>query len=443
MAQANHTPIQLYHSTTALAVPSAGDMVTGELALNVADGKLYYKDALGGVALLTAATAVGTVTDVSVVSANGLAGSVANSTSTPAITLSTNVNGMVKADGTGFSAATAGVDYAPPSAGTDILYGDGAGGFSNVGIGSGIDFTAGILSATGTGGTVTDVSVTSANGFAGSVATSTSTPAITISTSVTGIIKGNGTAISAATSGVDYAPATSGTAILKGNGAGGFSNASAGTDYAPPTSGVSILYGNGSGGFSNVTINPSLTFSGGTLSVTPPTSGTSILKGNGLGGFANATAGTDYAPATSGTSILFGNGFGGFSNLTIGSGLSFVSGTLSGTGGTVTDVSVVSANGFGGSVANSTTTPAITLTTSVTGLLKGNGTAVSAASAGTDYVVPSGSITGSAGSLSTTNWTVVESGGKLYFKYGGVDKASLDSSGNFIVVGNVTANGTP
>ena len=58
-------------------------------------------------------------------------------------------------------------------------------------------------------------------------------------------------------------------------------------------------------------------------------------------------------------------------------------------------------------------------------------------------MVPSGSITGSSGSLATTNWSVVESGGKLYFKYGGVDKASLDSSGNFIVVGNVTANGTP
>lgn len=53
--------------------------------------------------------------------------------------------------------------------------------------------------------------------------------------------------------------------------------------------------------------------------------------------------------------------------------------------GTVTDVSVVSANGFAGSVANSTTTPAITLSTTVTGITKGNGTALSAAAAGTDY----------------------------------------------------------
>jgi hypothetical protein len=56
--------------------------------------------------------------------------------------------------------------------------------------------------------------------------------------------------------------------------------------------------------------------------------------------------------------------------------------------GTVTSASVVSANGFAGTVATATTTPAITLTTSITGVLKGNGTAISAATAGTDYVEP-------------------------------------------------------
>ncbi len=48
--------------------------------------------------------------------------------------------------------------------------------------------------------------------------------------------------------------------------------------------------------------------------------------------------------------------------------------------GTVTSVSVVSANGLAGSVATATTTPAITLSTSITGILSGNGTAISAAS---------------------------------------------------------------
>ncbi len=47
--------------------------------------------------------------------------------------------------------------------------------------------------------------------------------------------------------------------------------------------------------------------------------------------------------------------------------------------GTVTSVSVVSANGLAGTVANATTNPAITLSTTVTGVLKGNGTSISAA----------------------------------------------------------------
>ena len=78
--------------------------------------------------------------------------------------------------------------------------------------------------------------------------------------------------------------------------------------------------------------------------------------------------------------------------------------------GTVTSVSVVSANGFAGSVATNTTTPAITISTSISGLLKGNGTAISQAIAGTDYVIPSGSISGSAGSLSANSNYMVNRG---------------------------------
>ena len=61
--------------------------------------------------------------------------------------------------------------------------------------------------------------------------------------------------------------------------------------------------------------------------------------------------------------------------------------------GTVTSVSVVSANGFAGTVATATSTPAITVSTSITGVLKGTGTAISAATAGTDYVTPTGTET--------------------------------------------------
>jgi hypothetical protein len=67
--------------------------------------------------------------------------------------------------------------------------------------------------------------------------------------------------------------------------------------------------------------------------------------------------------------------------------------TSAGGSGSVTTVSVVSTNGFTGSVANASTTPAITLTTSITGVLKGNGTAISAATVGTDYLAPSSRVT--------------------------------------------------
>jgi hypothetical protein len=51
----------------------------------------------------------------------------------------------------------------------------------------------------------------------------------------------------------------------------------------------------------------------------------------------------------------------------------------------VTAVSVVSANGFAGTSSGGAT-PALTLTTTITGILKGNGTAISAAVANTDYM---------------------------------------------------------
>lgn len=70
--------------------------------------------------------------------------------------------------------------------------------------------------------------------------------------------------------------------------------------------------------------------------------------------------------------------------------------------GTVTLVSVASANGFAGTVATAATTPVITLTTSVTGMLKGNGTAMTAAVAATDYVAPTTTVNGHALSANVT-----------------------------------------
>jgi hypothetical protein len=137
------------------------------------------------------------VTSISVVSSNGLAGT-SSGGATPALTLSTSITGILKGNGTAISAATSGTDYAPATSGTSILYGNGTGGFSNVTIGTGVSFVTGTLSATGSGGTVTAVSVVSSNGFAGT-SSGGATPALTLSTSITGLLYGNGTALAATT----------------------------------------------------------------------------------------------------------------------------------------------------------------------------------------------------------------------------------------------------
>lgn len=44
MAATGYTPISLYYSTTASAAPTNTNLVNGELAINITDGKLFYKD---------------------------------------------------------------------------------------------------------------------------------------------------------------------------------------------------------------------------------------------------------------------------------------------------------------------------------------------------------------------------------------------------------------
>ena len=89
------------------------------------------------------------------------------------------VQDMVESGGSSYVAIVAHTNSAPPSAFWQLAAAAGVGG------GSG-------------SGTVTSVSVASANGLAGTVANATTTPAITLSTTVTGLLKGDGTAISAA-----------------------------------------------------------------------------------------------------------------------------------------------------------------------------------------------------------------------------------------------------
>jgi len=106
MAQAGYTPIQIYNSATASAAPTAGNLATGELALNITDGKLFYKDN-GGVVQVLATKGAGTIggsnTQVQYNSSGALAGS-ANMTFN-GTTLS--VNGLTVSGTSTLSALTA------------------------------------------------------------------------------------------------------------------------------------------------------------------------------------------------------------------------------------------------------------------------------------------------------------------------------------------------
>ena len=153
-------------------------------------------------------------------------------------------------------------------------------------------------------GTVTSASVVSANGFAGTVATGSTTPAITISTSISGVLKGNGTAMSSATSGTDYAPGTSAlaTGIIKSTTSTGvLSIAVAGTDYQAPIGTISgIVKGNGA--------NALIAAVAGTDYQAPIGTISGIVKGNGANALIAAVAGTDYQaplPSQTGNSAKF------------------------------------------------------------------------------------------------------------------------------------------
>ena len=355
------------------------------------------------------------ITSLNISSNNGFAGDVLVANNAATLTLKTTVSGMVKGNGTALLAAVAGVDYAPPTSGTSILYGNGAGGFSNVTVGTGLTFTGGTLASTD----VQTISIASSNGFAGTSSGGLN-PVLTLNTTVTGILKGNGTAISAAVSGTDYAPATSGT---------------------------SILYGNGAGGFSNVTIGSGVSFSGG------------VLSASGTGGTVTAVTGVAPITSTGGTTPAIG----------ITQATSTTNGYLSSTdwntfnnkqpaGSYVTAVSVASANGFAGTSSGGTT-PALTLSTSITGVLYGNGTAISAAT-GSQIVSVIGTIAvtnatnatnllgGATGSIpyqsatNTTTFLAAGSNGQIIRQVGGVPTWGTDYTGTVTSVsGTGTVNG--
>ena len=338
--------------------------------------------------------------------------------------------------------------------GTSILYGNGSGGFSNVTIGSGVSFTGGTLSATGTGGTITSVTATtplassggttpnltiqqssaSQAGYLSAADWSTfngKQPAGTYVNSVTGtspVVSSGGVnpaiSMAAATASVNgyltsadwstfnnkqpagaYLTSVTSDAPLTGAGtaASHLSIPAATTSVSGYLTSTDWNTFNGkqpAGTYvTSVTGTAPVVSSGGTTPAISMAAATTSVSGyltsTDWNTFNNKQPAGAYLTAVTSDAPLTGAGTSA-SHLSMPAATTSVSGYLTSTdwntfnskqaaGTYVTSVSVVSANGFAGTVTTGAT-PAITLTTSITGLLKGNGTAISAAVANTDYV---------------------------------------------------------
>ena len=316
-----------------------------------------------------------------------------------------------------------------------------------------------------TSGTVTSVamSVPAFLSISGSPITSSGTLAVTLS----------GTALPVANGGTG---ATTLTGVLKGNGTSAFSVATAGTDYVAPGGALGTP---SSGNLANCTfptLNQNTTGSSGSCTGNAATA-TTATTATTAGSVTNAVTFNTSGGAAAGTTFN-GSAARTIDYSTVGAYAATNPSGFTSNAGTVTSVamSVPAFLSVSGSPVTSTGTLAVTLSgtalpvanggtgaTTLTGIVKGNGTsAFSAASAGTDYVAPGGALgtpssgtltnctfptlnqntTGSAASLATTNFSIVESGGVLYIKYGATNIAKIDSSGNFTSLADVTAFGT-
>jgi len=170
------------------------------------------------------------------------------------------------------------------------------------------------------------------------------------------------------------------TLTLTGDGAVTLANT---TGDASATNIVSSLTGAGT-----VTAQFAIVKIAGTLTTTKVVTGPSYSKTYVVDNTATGGAVTFKASGQSGVSVAVGEKCTVYYN-----GTDYVKIATSTSGaGTVTAVSVVSANGLAGTSSGGAT-PALTLSTSITGVLKGNATAILAAVAGTDYVTPTGTET--------------------------------------------------
>jgi len=104
---------------------------------------------------------------------------------------------------------------------------------------------------------------------------------------------------------------------------------------------------------------------------------------------------------------------------------------------TFANPTVVNSVAAGTGISVSASTGNVTIgNTGVTALNAGSGIGLSG-STGTV------TITNNSTSLNTGNFSIAQASGKLYFYYGSTAIASLDSSGNFTALANVSGAGTP
>ena len=88
-------------------------------------------------------------------------------------------------------------------------------------------------------------------------------------------------------------------------------------------------------------------------------------------------------------------------------------------------------------------TPSALVGTNITGTAAGLSIGGNAATATLATNATNATTAAAATTLVTTGFSIVESGGKLLFKYGATTIASMDSSGNLIALADITAGGTP